>query len=492
MNKYILTLTTLLFCLVLTAQTQTLPDILVPGESEVKPYLQKRHLSFRTMDEQADSLMGYIPQTLNLPLPNKGAKSKPRSGFLRLGGNSEPGINSYVVLYPRSDFIRRISHQLQYQHLQDGKSYLDTGLNLGYALSDSLPLVTRIAYADHRRRHYQLKVWDLGLDAFLPKLNLGSWSWTDLAMQTTYHDLQQQLLHIGDEQSDFGVALSSVTHYKWLNLKTKFQSSDDQVGGYLAPSLPWEPLGIKELRIGLLAKAETCLPTVEFRYRTTITDGLSLNIANKPSIGAESYYELLNKYPWLSFDDSAELSITPLDLSISLEMLKAAEETKTSTRFLLLDDLSYQVDVPYLLSGSVPGVAQLAYTDLLHHYSGITMLHHRGSLLLKQTAGVNLDYLPDYSYIRAAYLPRYEFDTQLRYSYRRWNFDAGFAQHYNIRDHHGKSLPEALNLSIGCDYSYRNGSLYLLLDNLLEKAPRVFSEYPRPACLLYLGIKQRF
>lgn len=497
MSRYLLALWFLFFIpLLLDGQTQTLPDISISGESAVKPHLKKRSLPFPETKTNPDSLSGLLPRSLDLPLPDTRPVPINHHGFLKAEVNSDLGFSTYLSFYPRLALLRRISHQFDYQvpqfHTITDTRYLKHSFAAGMAISDSVSLVAKADYQDSDRYNYAAKLWEFSLDSHVPLLPLGNLRFRELTLQAAYSDLQQQLLTNESETADLNFMLSSKAQYRWLDIKSKYQYSYGVGGVYIAPALKWEPLGIKELRAAFIADSDQLIPSLEFHSRTALSDGLSFIIANDPALGASTRFDQLNRHPWLQLDKHLQLSKIPLDLTASLELLKAGSNIHSSSRFILSNHLTYSLDASILKSSSVFGVAAIDYADIIHNSTSFSLLIRKRNLVWRQAANVDLAYIAEHDYYRAPYIPMFIVDTYLGYTFRRLQVEAAFIQHYNTHNHLGNSLPEALIFNLGVEYRIRRSILYLALNNLLDKQQYLFSEYPASGVNLLAGFKQRF
>lgn len=496
MNKGFFALLFLCLQFQLAGQTQTLPDISVSGESEIKPHLQKRILPFSAALEKPDSLSGFLPQSLDLPLPDNRPIPKNLHGFLLAEGNSDLGFDTYLSYYPHLARLRRISHQFNYQVPQFNSitdtRYLKHSFTAGMAISDSVPLVIKADYFDSHRVQYAAKVMEFSLDNHIPRFHLGKLHFRELTLQAAYSDMHQQLLHSEAEYADLNIRLSATGKYRGLDIKSKYQNSFGVGGAYIAPALNWEPWGIKELRAAFIADSGQLLPSLEFHSRTALSEGLSLIITSDPSLGTQSRFDQLNRHPWLQLNRHPQITKTPLDLTATLELLQAGNNVLSSSRFLISNRLAYSLDARLLKSSSVFGVAATENADLLQNSTGLSYLYRNRNLVWRQAANVDLAYLSDRDYERAPYISLFTIDSQLGYTYQRWHFEAEFIQHYNSHNHLGKSLPEALILNLCAEFHIKRTILYLALNNLLDKQQYQFSEYPASGVNLYFGFKQRF
>lgn len=497
MKKCIPVILILFFCMQLGAQVQTLPEIKVSGESEIKPHLQKRNILLEEDKQAVDSLVGYLPQSyLRLPMPSITSISTARHGYLQASGNSDLGINTYLTYYPRWGCLRRLSHQLSYQipeyHPRTHTGYQSHRLDAGIALHDSISIMTSVDYFNSLREDYETTALESSLDSHIPSINLGSFIWREFTFQTSYSNLQQWNLSPKDSFDNLGVTLSGTANYRRIDIKTKYLYTYDNGGAYLAPALPWQPWGVNGLRIALLTDDSHTIPTLEFSSRTTLDEGLSLIITQEPTLSSLSKNDQLSVYPWMHFTKAARITKTPVNLNATLELLKASASTDTSIRLIISNHLSYTLDAPIIKQSINYGVAATLPADYLQNSAGLSLLYRHGRLTLRQAIQLNLSYLTEYDYQRTPYLPMFTVDTRCSYPFWRFTFEAGFSQLYNTRDHLDDSLPEALLFDFGCEYSIKSSVIYLQIDNILDKQQYHFSEYPTRGREVVLGLKQRF
>lgn len=476
----------------LAAQTQTLPDMKISGESGVKAYLYKRGLLFSPLDAFGDSLPAFVPRGAK-PAPTRQLVPvmKHRS-YLQLEGNTDFGLNSFISYYPKDLPLQSVSHFMELRAPESDLSSLRNNLFLGGELSPTLPLAFRLDQASATADSFSTANLDVSLAHYRLKQDFGSLTLHDLSLQLTYNYLNQELKGLSFRRDYYDLYYAGRVKSNWLDAKTKLLSQAGEAGLQIAPLLNWEPLGFSQVRTHILADAYSFIPSVEFCYRKPLTSGGLFTLANEPLLESNRFSRLLEKSPWIQFSDAHKLQKTPLNLKADLELIHPLSQDFSLTRLNLSCAMRYDHHSPILGSSLQPDVAALYFTDVAAVTSKVESFFRLGVLALHQGLKIDLAYLPRDSYYRAPYRPAFSLNTHLNYPYLNWRFGCDLVQDYFAKDHTGRNLPEAVVLNLGAEYLKGDSALYCQAANLFNRKQWIYSQQPASGRTLFLGLKHRF
>ncbi|MDD4310674.1 MAG: hypothetical protein PHO32_09860 [Candidatus Cloacimonetes bacterium] len=477
----------------LFSQTQSLPDINISGESEVKAFLYKRALLFSPLNAVGDSLPAFIPKgPMNMQdfTPRKTMKQR---GYIQLEANSSFGVNSYISYYPRDFALHSITNSNEMRSPNSDLLYINGNLYMGMDVTKDIPLSFMADYAKASADSFSAAILHTSLAHHKAKTTMGVTEFRQLSFMAEYNHINQVNKKKQPYLRDyFNSQISGFIDSGWLDLKTKFLFQTGELGVQIAPLINSETLGINHLRPNLLIDSDFFIPTLGFLIRHPLTSGGVLYVINDPNIEKNSFLELKEKTPWVEFTDKHKLKLIPLNFKTGLEFIHPRSDDFTLSRLNIQNTVHYSLHGPQLVSGSNYGIAALHYTDLASNVCSVDALFRAGDLSLHQGAKLQLAYLPKYSYTRAAYLPAISFDTRILHSYKNFLFNLDIVQSYFTKDHLGNNLPEAVISNIGAEYREGSSSLYIQLGNILNNKLYVFSEQPVNKRNLYLGMKHRF
>jgi len=481
-----------LLAILLSAQTQTLPDLRISGESGIKAHLYKRSLLFSPMFDISDSLPVFIPNGL----PNREGKPEKKQlqhrSYLQLEGNTEVGVNSFLSLYPKVQAINGITHHLQLSIPDENRTSFRNDLFLGFQPAEELPLAIKLAYHSAKATTFNTGNLDLSLAHYRKMLQIGKISLNDLGLQFGYNRLDQENQNFDYKRTYWDYYLATRLESGWLDTKLKLIGQAGETAIQVAPSLKWNPEGIENLRFHVLADSYSLVPSLEFHYREPLAGGAVFTLANLPGVESNSFSSLLETNPWQAFGDSHKLQKTPLNLLSSLEFVFPRSRNFSLSRLNLSNLLKYDINAPLPRSGINPGVAELNFTDTFSNVAEAEGLFRMEGFLLRQRISVDLAYLPRESMIRAPYRPILKLDSRFSYPYSNWLFSTTILQSYFSKDHLNHNLPEAVIVSLAAEYHRENSAVYAQIENLLNQKQWIFSELPATGITAYVGMKHRF
>ncbi len=481
-----------LLAIFLSAQTQTLPDLRISGESGIKAHLYKRSLLFSPMFDISDSLPVFIPNGL----PNQEGKLQKKQlqhrSYLQLEGNSEVGANSFLSLYPKVQAINGITHHLQLSIPDENRTSFRNDLFLGIQPAEELPLAFKLSFHSAKTTHFNTGNLDISLAHYRKMLQIGKTSINDLGLQFGFNRLAQENQSFDFDRSYLDYYLATRLQSGWLDTKLKLIGQAGEAAIQVAPSLKWNPEGIDNLRFHVLADAYNFVPSLEFHYRDPLTGGAVFTLANLPEVEGNSFSSLLGTNPWQAFSDGHKLQKTPLNLLSSLEFVFPRSRNFSLSRLNFSNLLKYDINAPLPRSGINPGVAELKFTDTFSNVAEAEGLFRMESFILRQRISVDLAYLPRESMYRAPYRPILKVDSRFSYPYRNWLFSTAILQNYFSKDHLNNNLPEAVIVNLAAEYHRENSAIYALIENFLNQKQWIFSELPATGITAFVGMKHRF
>ena len=476
---------------VLFAQTQSLPDINVSGESEIKAFLYKRTLLFSPLGVEVDSLPDFLPGG---PLQEgaSAAKKMKHRGYLQLEANTGFGANSYLSFYPGSSALHSVTHQLEMRSPESDMFAIKNNLYLGGDISKTIPLSLKLEFASAKADSFANDFLGLTLSSNRANLAWGEMEINKLSLSLQFSKLNQKNLLSAYNPFFIDFQTAGFLEKEWWNLKFKYLVDSGEGGILLAPRINSEPFGISQIRPHLIADAHSFIPSLGFSYRNPLSNGGVFCLENDPLIEGNGISKMLETTPWMAFSNRNRLQKTPLNLKLGWEFIHPRAEDFSLSRFNFDNTLRYDVHSPILISSDNYGIAAISYNEVVSNISEAGAFFRMGNLMLHQEMQFQLAYLPLKQYIRAPYRPALIFQTSAYYPYLDWLFSFAIFQNYFTTDHTGDHLPEAVVCNLGTEYRKGDSSLYCQLSNVLNQKMWRFSEQPPEKFNLYLGLKHRF
>lgn len=476
----------------LSGQTQTLPDLRITGESSLKAHLYKRSLLFSPLFDLSDSLPAFIPSGIPNEDPKPPRIQRKHKSYLQLEGNTGLGLNGFFSFYPSHTAFNGVSHQLHLAIPDENRNSFRNELFLGIEPLSDLPLAFRAAYHSGKANNFESGNLDVSLSHYRRSLPLGKSSLNDLNLQLGFNGLKQTNASKSYKRSYYDYYFATRMESGWLDTRLKILGQAGESAMQIAPSLNWEPGGIENLRVHILADAYNFVPSLEFQYRDPLSGGGVFYLSNLPKIDRNTFSVLLEDNPWQAFSDKHKLQKTPLNLNTGFEFVFPRKSDFSLSRLSISNITRYDINTPIPISGLNFGIQEMITTDLFSNYLETKGLFRMEGFLLHQSLGIDLSYLSKDSFKRAPYHPTVTLDSRISYPYKKWLFSTNISQNYFSRDHRGADLPELILINVAAEYHRENSAIYGLVDNLLNQDKLVFSELPSTGITLYLGMKHRF
>ncbi|MDY0151602.1 MAG: hypothetical protein RBS43_04960 [Candidatus Cloacimonas sp.] len=492
MKQRLVIFSLVLFLGSLFAQTQTLPDMKISGESGIKAYLYKRSLMFSAVAALGDSLPAFVPSGKQFEVQAKASPYMKHRSYVQFEGNTDFGLNSFISFYPKDIPLFSVSHLLELRAPESDLISIRNNLFISGELSSSLPLSFRFDQASAAADSFKTAIIDLSLAHHRFQQDFGVYQIQDLNLQFGYTHLAQDNLLEAYKRDYFDGYYSGIINSTQINAKTKLLVQAGEAGIQIAPLINWQPYGITRLRPHIIADAYRFVPSLEFQYRKPLSGGNVLTIGNEPLLDLNKFTSLLEYTPWIYFSDAHKLQKTPLNLKTELELIHPLSNNFSLSRLNICNTNLYQIHSPLMASGTNYGVAGIDFTEILTTKTDVDAFFKIGDLALHQSIGVELAYLPRDSYRRAPYRSAFNLDSRLLYPYRDWLFNLDLIQDYLTVDHLGNDLPEAIILNLGAEYRKDNTAVYGQLSNLFNQKQWFFNEQPAQGRRMYLGLKHRF
>jgi len=490
MNKLCWSFLVMLLWSALGAQIQDLPDLQVSGEADVRSFLNKRALLFAPLSSEPESLAAYLPQSLWQDVPTPKVKEAFPRSFLQLEANTGLGVDSYFNHHPAASPLHSLSHQLDLWNPNDSLLAFQTRFSAGVDIAKLFPVTLDAVWHNNTAPDYRVSSLSMLAAHYLPELQLGRVKLSNYNLQISGDYLRQRELVFHYHAQSVNLLASGIASSGVLDLKHLLLLSGGKVGGMALPALNWHPWGLITLRPGFVADQHAIAPTLDFLYRTTITEGLSLKVENKPTINANKPNDLLVDTPWVDLSGKYRLSPVPLNLSCIAEMFHFPR--LPISRMVLENNVSYTLNAPRLDTGIKEGIPLLVYNDLVQNTTKASAMLRVGGLTVHQGLAVNLAYLPEKHFHRAAYQPLLKITTQADYNLGHYLLHANLLQGYFAKDHNGADLPEAVICDLSAEYLLGDKSLYLNLSNIFDLPVITYTDYPTRGRALFLGLKYRF
>ncbi len=474
------------------AQTQSLPDMRISGESGVKAYLYKRALLFSTLSDMGDSLPAFIPSNIPVTLDTPKSEKKKYRGYLQGELNAELGFNGFISIYPNISWLNGASDYLEFRSPDSDLWSWRNNLFLGLEPSSEIPLTLRLDFYSSEAKNFSNRNLEAALAYHTEKIDLDEFSLNSFSFQAAYNGLDQTNLTSDYKKDYVDYYCSTILKSGWLNLKCKFIGQAGEGGIQLAPLLNLEPGYITRIRIHLMADSYGWVPSVEFRYSDTLVDGGVFSVGNNPTLESNRFSTLLDVNPWISFSDAHRLQLQPLNLKAGLEFVYPSSQLFSLSRLEVHNASKYTMQCPVYVSTTNYSIPALTYKDIISNQSSIDAFFQMGELVMHQGMDFELAYLSRNSMQRVPYRPVLKLDTRLNYSLSNWLLSMDLLQNYFTKDHNGKNLNESIILNIGAEYRIDNSAIYAQLANLLNQKQWIFSEQPSRKLNIFIGAKYRF
>ena len=238
------------------------------------------------------------------------------------------------------------------------------------------------------------------------------------------------------------------------------------------------------------------LPAVDLFWQHSPSPKWLLSVANVPTLEHYSRSSFLADYHWAGQTNKGRAQMAPLNLQIKLQRsLPALFGSYSYMDNSPQNSVSLGINSSYIYNAEVliQKQAALPYLNLepkWHNWLQIASLLKFPWFSLNQSLSVNLEHLPHQNHIRAPYSPIFEANTSLRHEQQDFALCLQFNQSYNIKDHQGRSLPEALSLDLGGSYQlFPQIQLKAEILNLLGRPLIVFNGLPVQNQEFRLGVQ---
>jgi hypothetical protein len=476
----------------LQAQTQTLPDIRVIGNSDLKTYLYKRSLLFSPLTNSTDSLPVFIPMGLRDSTDVKKATPKPRLGYLQFEANAGFGLNSYFSFYPRDSGFHNISHHMNLRAPEVNLLSFQNHLVIGGDMIPQLPVVFKFDHANTKAKDYKGSYFETELTHHRATLDLDFVQLNELLLSFGFTNLRQKIRfdNYNRDYIDFHTRARILRSN--LDIKTNVICQAGEVGVGLAPLINWEPGSFSQIRFHILADAYRVIPSLEFNVRHQLSDSGVISISNTPLIESHSFTSLLEGSQWIQFSDAHKLQKSPINLNTSLDYRFPLTSSFSLNKMSISNKTMYDVHSPVLATGATYGVPLVQFVDVASSQTSFLAFFKMRDFSLLQELCVDLAYLPNQSMHRVGYRPILKLETNLDYYANDWVFSIDVIQDYFTKDHTGRNLSESINGNLGVEYRKGDSSLYAIAANIFNHRQWAFSEHPSYKRNIFMGAKHRF
>jgi hypothetical protein len=481
----------LLFSAFLQAQIQVLPDIEVSGDSQIKIFLYKKALPYSMPGIARDSIMSFVPSSL----PELASQNyQPTPGFrqyLNLQGDPSPGLAAYYRYYPVSGPLSDAKAMLSMRFPKKNMHSHHLHLGLDFAKKEEAALVLGARHFDTEMQGLDSKYTLVDLATYQDKLDF-----MDLNIRQMSNELRGYAIKQNRGNATFKTKGLGFTHQSLLDF-------DDFTWGnrlYLyAPKIVLHSFielqqdQIDKFGIHVIQDGYRLFTVPGFRWHHIIDNDQEFSIENQPETLRNDFCELLETYRWLSFDASRRNTTIPLNLKIALENAHATDKGLFLQRFIIANSTKYKLNAPVLKDSPNPEVPELQYFDVFSNESGVFANFKRGRVVLNQAILLCLSYMPEESWLRQPYSALFKVESTLVYQSLPFEASLALNQHYFTLDHHRKSLPELIDLSLNAAYDLGTHSqVYLKAENLLNFPKWQFKSLLRQDTSLYTGFVHRF
>jgi hypothetical protein len=492
MKRCVVTVLASIFLCSLLAQTQTLPEIRVSGESDIRAYLYKRSLLFSPLMSVQDSLPAIIPSGKVEHSKSTRPASIPKKGFLQLEANAGFGLNSYLSIYPQASSFHSISHHMNLRAPETSLMSFQNYLVVSGELIPYLPVVFKIDHTNTKASNYKGSYFESTLVHHRAGLDLGYFRMNELMLGIGLSNLRQDVYNSSFNKDYFDVSFSERLTVGSLDIKTKVISQAGETGIQIAPLLKEEAYNLSGIRLHVLADAYRLIPSLEFHYRHQLSDSGVFSFSNIPRLESNSFTSLLERGPWIQFSDAHCLQKTPVNLRTALEYRYPQTNEFSLRSFTISNSTRYDVHSPLLTASTTYGVPTIDYTDVASSQTAVEAFFAVKDFSFYQDVVVDLAYLPNQSMHRVGYKPILSLNTNADYRYRGWTYSVDISQNYFSKDHTGRNMSEAINANVGFEYRKANSALYAQLSNIFNHRHWVFTEHPSQKRNIFLGLKHRF
>ena len=486
----------LCICFPLVAKTHVLPSLEVLGEGQVKiPLGPRGALSFEGV-EVRDSLPDFIPSTQQI-LPMKAQDAlPPLRGRFAADLSIAPSFKLSASLYhlhPNLEFVRADIHD---KFFKKGFSHQDYLLGAALQAYDKLKIDTALRYQDASAKGYQSNAFLFSLAFDLNDIQDKGWHLREIHTRLWWENSSHHYDGLSTKHQRPGVWHHHTVSVENHTIENLFGTSLGRFAALSAYRTPIEYKDLKLQRVGLMSDMSHILPAVDLFWQHSPSPKWLLSVANVPTLEHYSRSSFLADYHWAGQTDKGRAQMAPLNLQIKLQRsLPALFGSYSYMDNSPQNSVSLGINSSYIYNAEVLIQKQTAlpYLNLepkWHNWLQIASLLKFPWFSLNQSLSVNLEHLPHQNHIRAPYSPIFEANTSLRHEQQDFALCLQFNQSYNIKDHQGRSLPEALSLDFGVSYQlFPQIQLKAEILNLLGRPLIVFNGLPVQNQEFRLGVQ---
>jgi hypothetical protein len=476
----------------LSAQIQVLPDIDVSGESQIKIFLYKKALPYSRESLTADSIRAFFPLSLpELPVAQLVSPKPMLRHYLNLEADTRLALEGTYRYYPQNDWLSRAGIRLSMLKPEADVHSCHYDLQGDYDLEAGEELGLNLLYYDTQGLGLNSKYTLGSLSSYHDELNIKGLHIRQMSNALRISGLDQKnsaLSYRNDGLGFFHQSLLDFSNLDWGN-RWYLYSERPAIHSFIE----FEQDEIDKFSIHVLYDGYSFFPVPGFHWRLITDFDQQLSIVNQPETKSNDFYELLEHYRWLSFDQARRNTTMPLNLRIQLE------DTHSQRRLLSLPNIrisnvtQYRVNDAVLRDSPNPRAPELYFSDVFANESRISARFGQGSLVFDQALTLSLAFMANENWVKKPYDPLFKVESSLRLERYPYHAALSFYQHYLARDHYQNPLPELLDLSISAAYELSFSSqVYLKCDNLLNSPKWQFKSLPRQDTSFYAGIIHRF
>lgn len=476
----------------LHAQIQVLPDIEVSGESQIKIFLYKKALPYSRESIASDSITAFVPSSLPLlETAQKDLTPKSFRHYLHLQGDTRWGLDAYYKYHPSLRPVSNANAILSMRFPQKNMHSHHGGLGLDFALKETGTLGLNLKHFDTEMKYLNSQYTMASLASYNDKLDLMSLNIRQLSNEIRGYQIEQDNSGAAFKGSGLGFTHQSLLDFEGFTWGNRlYLYSKEPV---LHSFIDVQQDTVDRFGIHVIYDGYSIYPVPGFHWRYSTSYDQQLSIVNSPETKGNDYYELLEEYRWLSFESSRRNTTIPLNLKIALEDTFPWDNSFYLHRYLLANKTKYKVNAPILRDSPNPDVPELYYSDVFSNESGVYLSFGEGKVVFDQAIVLSLSYMPNEDWASEPYSPLLRVESTLVYQSHPFEVGLGLNQHYFALDHHQKSLPELIDLSINAAYNLSlHSQVYLKAENLLNFPKWQFRSLPRQDTSLYVGFVQRF
>ncbi len=475
----------------LSAQIQVLPDIDVTGESQIRIFLYKKAFPHSRESLAADSISAFFPRTLPEKWVPPVEEEAPLMHYLNVEANTIASLEGSYKYYPGSEWLKSLGARASVLAPQGGDisrhAHLSADLmideddtfrlNFLHFDSELSGLDSRYSLGSAESYHERLEIWGIQIRRLANNLRVHSIRQDNMAFRQSENRLNLHHHSI----FDFG-------RFDWANVLDIY-GANASIHTYVR--IEDEILG--QVSIHAMNDGGKLIAAPGFAWRLVTDFDQELSISNSPFGKINDYWDQLEKYRWLYFDQANKNTSVPLNLSISFEDISDSKIGLDNMSWKISNNSQYRIDEALLTDSVNPDVPALYFSDVFSNESRIRAAFGEGSLRFEQDLALKLAYMANDNWIRKPYEPLLKAQSVLRFVHYPYHADLEFKQEYFRRDHHQDDLPQLFDLGLRAAHDIdAQSQIYVHIDNLLNAKSRQFTSLPDGKTSIGAGLILRF